>query len=76
MSLEDVAVVADGCENAALPLLVETQLGCGDRHCPGTACVPPRFRPLRADQSVHRPRDDCRPLRVVGAGRSHHWKGR
>ena len=75
MAIKDVAVVADGGENAALPLLIETQLGCGDRHCASAARVPSCFRSLPANQRVHCPPDDRGPLRIVGSGRSHHREG-
>ena len=46
MSFEDVSIVANSCENSALPILFQPQLcGC-DRHPPCASCIPTRFRPL------------------------------
>src|ERR1039458_1187926 len=70
IALEDVAVMAHGREDPALPLLVETRLRSGDRHRARAARVPVRFRPLAADQRPDRPCDDESPLPVVRAGRS------
>jgi len=58
IALEDLPVVADGRKNAALPVLVQTNLLRSDRHRTGAPRVPPGFRPLRAHQRVHCPRDD------------------
>lgn len=76
IALEDVTIVADGRKNPALPLLVQTKLLRDDRHRPGAADVSPRFRPLRADQCMHRPFDDRGPLRIVGSRCNHHREDR